>query len=759
MLNAEETERIRGLLVDWTPDIRRRALAEALSLDERSRMAVVVACDISGTTLLSDEIVELLAATWREWPTLTRLCLRQCALLSASGCAIIARQGKFTSLELSGARALDDSAIQTLATLPLQRLEFWDADQITAMGAVSLARIPSLRTLEWHNAPNDPTVTSALAQSRTIEILHFTCKDCRSEVIEPLCTMEQLTSLHVFSIDDSALDSIARLHRLMQLNVDSSPLVTDLGMETISRLTQLRTLRLSQTSISTAGLSAVRSLLQLEEICLHARPALQISDATAADLGNLPHLRKINFHGTLDLSDAGVSALTAGGMLVELNLRGCGRVTDRSLPMIARLTNLTSLNLSGTSVTDAGLAHLAGLAALTDLSLAQTALTPEGLTFLKPLTALRTLDLSGCVGVAPMTVNPLLGMSELRELNLQEAGALSIHDARLLSQHCRQLTEIRCGLGETGSATELASLEQLCELWVSSAGDLQNQDLAAFQASRSLKTLVVVDAPWLTDEGLDLLRTSPSLRSIGIAGCPGLSSKMLAKLARERHLDLIDDHGRRTLGRGSYSILRGQLVTDGLTLAEFIPAERHSLSALESQVVEGYIRSTDITVSRRVEQFLTHSMARDTPDFIAAIAERSARGMRDSALLASLRLLPSFHSSAAFTLVCTLASEPPQIPAAIERGIARLSAVDPEEVCEESIRLCERSLNALVMPNLQSILAIGPTRWAYAGWALVRMALHDVDEARLALIAASLDKASAMVRYRATRFLEILEKQ
>jgi uncharacterized membrane protein len=89
----------------------------------------------------------------------------------------------------------------------------------------------------------------------------------------------------------------------------------------------------------------------------------------------------------LDLSgtrvgDASMSTLAKMPNLTRLNLR-LTAVSDTGLQALSGLPNLEYLNLFGTHVSDAGLEHLAGLASLRSLYLWQTAVTADGVAKLK----------------------------------------------------------------------------------------------------------------------------------------------------------------------------------------------------------------------------------------------------------------------------------------------------------------------------------------------------------------------------------------
>ncbi|NMC53096.1 MAG: hypothetical protein GYA48_05625 [Chloroflexi bacterium] len=83
--------------------------------------------------------------------------------------------------------------------------------------------------------------------------------------------------------------------------------------------------------------------------------------------------------------------------ITHLNLSENRKVTDASLPALARLKRLTWLNLSSCMITNRGLPSLTGLSRVTHLNLSYcNKLSDTGLKDLRALRGLRYLDLQGC---------------------------------------------------------------------------------------------------------------------------------------------------------------------------------------------------------------------------------------------------------------------------------------------------------------------------------------------------------------------------
>ena len=105
--------------------------------------------------------------------------------------------------------------------------------------------------------------------------------------------------------------------------------------------------------------------------------------------------------------------------LTSLDLYGCDRITDAGVKHLARLTGLTSLDLSWCRITDAGLADLARLTSLTSLDLKWChRIGEDGLAHLARLTSLTSLDLRGFLYVTNAGLEHLAQLTGLTSLNL-----------------------------------------------------------------------------------------------------------------------------------------------------------------------------------------------------------------------------------------------------------------------------------------------------------------------------------------------------
>ena len=123
-----------------------------------------------------------------------------------------------------------------------------------------------------------------------------------------------------------------------------------------------------------------------------------------------------------------MNAIKGWTNLKRLNVRGT-RISDPTLAIVGKLTQLESLDIANTGVTEAGLDALVPLTHLKHLAIGRSRFSDDALGVLRLLTTLESLDLSGPRGVArnqraesgaipPAVVQAIAELKELRVLKL-----------------------------------------------------------------------------------------------------------------------------------------------------------------------------------------------------------------------------------------------------------------------------------------------------------------------------------------------------
>ncbi len=156
----------------------------------------------------------------------------------------------------------------------------------------------------------------------------------------------------------------------------------------IERLTGLRELDLSSTTLADADLAHLRGLVEIKALYLGDTA---ISGAGLIHLGGLKNLQILHLARTR-VADLGPLAGRLG-KLIWLDLSGTP-VTDSGLAPLLQSTNLSFLLLQDVGITDAGLAHLRRAPKIDSLLLDGTAITDKGIDDLPKFVRLTSISLT-----------------------------------------------------------------------------------------------------------------------------------------------------------------------------------------------------------------------------------------------------------------------------------------------------------------------------------------------------------------------------
>src|SRR5439155_22538583 len=132
----------------------------------------------------------------------------------------------------------------------------------------------------------------------------------------------------------------------------------------------------------TIGLFAASTELEKLVLSKPVQTYIPLEDTTLRKLATVPAIEEMRLHQTRLPGNA----LAPFTKLKYLDLSHNRFFDDRGLRHLGRMTGLTKLYLTGTSITDDGLANIAGLTHLTELSLHGTGISDAGLAHLARLT-------------------------------------------------------------------------------------------------------------------------------------------------------------------------------------------------------------------------------------------------------------------------------------------------------------------------------------------------------------------------------------
>ena len=290
------------------------------------------------------------------------------------------------------------------AVLVLLARPSWQRDKdlhfLEQAGAVFDTRTQTPKWMKLVGSTLDAAAIDSLARVTTLEDLVLDESNVTDDDLAALVTLADLRRLSLVhtAITDKGLSHLSGLPRLKTLVLDSSYRVTDDGLVAVGEIDSLedvslldtpvtlpplvalsgrhttlqinsshgvlgnRKLALSGTEISDEGLLRLHNAVELEGIELPSR----ITDRGLRHLHGLSKLKYLVFAGTR-ITDRGFGDLIdRSPPLTELDISGCGSLTDTGMALVARLPHLTHLQADNT---DAGPKLLAAAAQLDKLEL------------------------------------------------------------------------------------------------------------------------------------------------------------------------------------------------------------------------------------------------------------------------------------------------------------------------------------------------------------------------------------------------------
>ena len=246
----------------------------------------------------------------------------------------------------------------------------------------------------------------------------------------------------------------------------------------LARLDVLRSLSLSGTHLTDAGLSSIALMRKLQSLDL---TGTLVTDAGLAQIGRLGELRELNLSNTRVRGDE-LKRLAPLNQLISLDLSESD-VSDTSLANLSMVPHLKRLSLSHTAVSDAGLVHLSQLPGLRVLNLNHTNVTDAGLSNFDGLSQLEALDLSEC-DIEGSGLDHLRSLPRLQSLNLvqnKRFGGAGISHLAGIGQ-LKTLVLDRSDLLSAASLQSLAGMKNLHDIyWI--IGDVTAERTAALKAA------------------------------------------------------------------------------------------------------------------------------------------------------------------------------------------------------------------------------------------------------------------------------------
>lgn len=404
---------------------------------------------------------------------------------------------------------------------------------------ICLSELPlfgdSLREVQAAGSKTTDQAGSWLADHRGLQVLDVSRTESGGDLLEAIFELPALRELTMAETRLTDVD-VARQpppEELEKWNVTGS----FVSAQGVSRFREL------QTKVELSwNVEAARDL------SLEVRHAVEaaggsVSEGGEAEAGDDPFDPRVVPQGT--------------GSLRQLILRDADPETLSLLPLIGRLPDLLSLELTGLPVRNEDLRHLRHLQQLKRLDLSRTAITDDGLEQIGLLNSLVELDLQGNSiqgeGIRFLESLPLRtlrigsppdGRVRLTDIaRLSSLAQLELNDIPL-SELIQQVPSLPATLQHLGSSAsrdedipELRRYEGITSLNLSGS-PLTDESVTDFARLRQLQTLDLSHTA-LTGSTINLLENRP-ITSLRLAGLPLVPRAVLglASLKRLKSLDL-----------------------------------------------------------------------------------------------------------------------------------------------------------------------------------------------------------------------------
>ena len=267
-------------------------------------------------------------------------------------------------------------------------------------------------------------------------------------------------------------------------------------------------------------------------------------------LEKLSRLERFTTHNSWFLPES-LAPLGKCSQLISFDLGRRTLWTDESLPCLANLSHLESLNVRGPAVTDTGLEALSGLTSLRRLDISETAATGAGLRHLARFPKLAYFSMTG-ERTGDGALANLAGCSSLKSLSLTKGDFTDRGVALLRNLKHLEILNLGSSAVTDAALASIAELKQLRHLYLSNCS-INGSGIAALKALPHLETLRVDETPF-DARAVPVLLELKSLKSVNLPG---------DTIPREQVQPLVDSrHGKLTLRLGHEQIDRTEIAAE-----------------------------------------------------------------------------------------------------------------------------------------------------------------------------------------------------
>lgn len=262
-------------------------------------------------------------------------------IIEAGGAVTRDRAGRITGVDLRSSW-VTDSDLPQLAALP----------QLTHLD-LSLTRITDHGLQQLKNAPG------------IVELNLYYAEQITDEGLAAVKGWKKLKRLNLrgTKVTDTTLEHLSNVLTLEALDVGFAQ-ITDVGLDWLTSLPNLKELVIGGNKLTDTGLQALRQMPGLTSLSLSGGQrtdsglwSISLTELGLDTITTLKELRELRLDG-MPVTTRWLEKLRVLNKIERLSLQGCQRLSDDAAPLLADWSTLRVLDVKGTALTEKGLVEL-----------------------------------------------------------------------------------------------------------------------------------------------------------------------------------------------------------------------------------------------------------------------------------------------------------------------------------------------------------------------------------------------------------------
>ncbi|HYI95706.1 MAG TPA: hypothetical protein VEX68_19345 [Bryobacteraceae bacterium] len=237
---------------------------------------------------------------------------------------------------------------------------------VTDSDLAEVAKIPNLKTVDLSLSRVTDRGLRALRPATSIVSLNlYFAELITDEGLSIIKGSKHLKRLNVrgTKATDTTLEFVSSIPTIESLDIGYAE-ITDVGLDRLTSLTNLRELTIGGNKLTDAGVHLLRQLPQLTYLDVGGSQrtdsglwSVTLTDVGVESIATLSELKELRMAGT-GVSARSLEKLKSLEKLERLLLQNCKRVGDDSIAVLSTFPALRVIDVYGTSVTAQGVAEL-----------------------------------------------------------------------------------------------------------------------------------------------------------------------------------------------------------------------------------------------------------------------------------------------------------------------------------------------------------------------------------------------------------------